>query len=151
MTKQQNEHVINWIRCQDASILRCTTTKQSKNTHSLRTMEKHTTTKSVPFKMQSNNDHELRPSTNIKSESRPSLYNMLSPFPRDTRVKVTLTARPLLKPTALKPCRCAHGVQNVCPFSNITSHRNRLQLFVKHLAMRIQTRKYRTRKQYTDW
>jgi hypothetical protein len=31
--------------------------------------------------------------------------------------------------------------QNVCSFFNITSHQNRLLLFVKHLAMRILSRK----------
>jgi hypothetical protein len=33
----------------------------------------------------------------------------------------------------------------------ILEHGNRLLLFVKHLAMRILTRRYRTRQQYTDW
>lgn len=30
--------------------------------------------------------------------------------PRDTQVKVTLAARPLLTPVAQKPCMCGHGV-----------------------------------------
>jgi hypothetical protein len=68
--------------------------------------------------------------------------------PSDTRVKVTLVARPLLTPVAQKLCRCEHGVfmsRNVCSLSNITSHRNRSLLFVKHLAMHIVTRKHRIR------
>jgi hypothetical protein len=44
-----------------------------------------------------------------------------------------------------------HG-QSTRPFSNIsrTSHRNRLLLFVKHLAVRILTRKYRIMQHYAD-
>jgi hypothetical protein len=39
--------------------------------------------------------------------------------------------------------------QNVCLFSNVTSRRNLLLLFVKHLAMHILTKKYRIRLQYS--
>jgi hypothetical protein len=39
---------------------------------------------------------------------------------------------------------CIHDY-NVCSFSNITSYRNRLLLFVKYLSMRIVARKYRIR------
>jgi hypothetical protein len=44
---------------------------------------------------------------------------------------------------------CIHE-QNVCSFSNITSHRNHLLLFVEHLAMRFLARKCRVRHQYID-
>jgi hypothetical protein len=89
----------------------------------------------------------------MKTEAGPQQRNRLSQAPRETQVKITLVARPLF--TLQKLCRCEDGVaiheQNVCSFSNITWHRNRLLLFVKHLAMRILTRKYRIIKQYTDW
>jgi hypothetical protein len=87
--------------------------------------------------------------TKIKSEAGPARVNS-----RETRVKVTLVARPLLTPVAQKLYRCEHGViheQNECSFSNITLHRNSLLLFVKSLAMHILRRKYRIRQQYTDW
>jgi hypothetical protein len=64
-------------------------------------------------------------------------------LPRDTRVKVTLVSRPLRT-------WCVHE-QNMCSFLNITLHRSRFLLFVKHLAMRVLTRKYRIRQQHTDW
>jgi hypothetical protein len=35
---------------------------------------------------------------------------IVSQSPRDTRLKVTQVARPLLTPVALKLCRCEHGV-----------------------------------------
>jgi hypothetical protein len=46
--------------------------------------------------------------TKIKSEAGPPPCNRLSP--RDTRVKVTLVARPLLTTAAQKLCRCEHSV-----------------------------------------
>jgi hypothetical protein len=58
-------------------------------------------------------------------------------------------SRQLRKSCAVQTWRIRE--QNVCSFLNITSHRKRLLLFVKHLAMRILTRKYRIRQQYTDW
>jgi hypothetical protein len=48
--------------------------------------------------------------TKIKSETDPPLCNTLPTSPRDTRVKVTLFPRPLLKPVTQKLCRCEHGV-----------------------------------------
>jgi hypothetical protein len=78
----------------------------------------------------------------------------LSPNPsRDTQVKVTLVARPLLSIVAQELCRCEHGV-----FTNRTSihsrtllNQNCLLLHVKHLAMLILTRKCRIKQQYTNW
>jgi hypothetical protein len=74
-------------------------------------------------------------------------------LPRDTRFRIiTLVARPLLTPVAQKlkvRTRCIHE-QILCSFTNITSQRNHLLLFVMHLAMHILTRKYRIRQQYTD-
>jgi hypothetical protein len=55
--------------------------------------------------------------------------------PRDTRVKDTLVARPLLMSVAQKAVQVRTGCiyeQNVCSFSDITSQRNSLLLFVKH-------------------
>jgi hypothetical protein len=50
-----------------------------------------------------------------------------------------MVARPQLKTVAQKLCACEHNVfrSRMCTFSNITSHRNNLLLFVKHLAVRI--------------
>jgi hypothetical protein len=48
--------------------------------------------------------------TKMKSEACPPPCNRLSQPPRDSRVKVTLVARPLLMPVAQKICRCEHGV-----------------------------------------
>jgi hypothetical protein len=88
--------------------------------------------------------------TKIKSDVGPPHVIHTPNLPPDTRVKVTLVARPLLTPTAQVRTRCIHQ-QNVCSSSKITSHRNRSLLFVKHLATRILTRNYWTRQQYTDW
>jgi hypothetical protein len=82
----------------------------------------------------------------IKSGAGPPPCNRLSQPPRDTRVKATLVARPLLTPSAQKLCRCLHYV-----FTSRTCVHSRtllriqivLLLFVKHLAMRILTSKYR--------
>jgi hypothetical protein len=59
-----------------------------------------------------------------------------SKFPRDTDITA---AKRLLSSVAQKPEMRAWRIheQKVCSFSNITSHRNRLLLFVKHLAMRM--------------
>jgi hypothetical protein len=87
-------------------------------------------------------------STKMKSKAIEHRIIDSSSLPCDTRVKVTSVARPLLTPVAQTLYKCEHGVavheQNVCSFSNITSHRNRLLLFVKHSAMRILKRKYDT-------
>jgi hypothetical protein len=66
---------------------------------------------------------------------------------------VTLVARPLLTPVAQKLCNAMMVClrTELCSFSNITSHQNRLLLFVKHLAMDILTMKYRIKQLYTDW
>jgi hypothetical protein len=79
--------------------------------------------------------------------------NQKQVHPHDTRVKVIVVARPLLTPVEQKLCRCEHGVGYSLAerVANITSHLNRLVLFVKHLAMRILTKKYRISQQYTDW
>jgi hypothetical protein len=65
---------------------------------------------------------------------------------RDIWVKVTLSARPLLTPVDR---HCIIHEQNVCSFANITSHRNRLPLCVKHLATRILTGNHWRGRQYT--
>jgi hypothetical protein len=108
---------------------------------------------SVPFKMQPNNNHVLR--YKLKSEAGSPHVTDSPNLPRVTRVKITLVARPLRTPVAQNLCRCEYGVftcRTCVLFSNISSHRNRLLLFVKHLAMcvRVLTRKYRIRQQYTD-
>jgi hypothetical protein len=54
--------------------------------------------------------------------------------PRDNQATVTLDARPLFSTAAQKLRKSEH---NECSFSNINSHRNRLLLFAKHLAVRI--------------
>jgi hypothetical protein len=82
-------------------------------------------------------------------------YSCITDFPnlpRNTRVKVILITRPLLTTVAQQLCTCERGVftSRMC-VSNITLHRNHLLLFVKHLAMRVLTGKYRIRRQYTDW
>jgi hypothetical protein len=48
--------------------------------------------------------------TKMKSEAGPPPCNRLFQPPRDTRVKVTLVARPLHTPVAQKLCRCERGV-----------------------------------------
>jgi hypothetical protein len=58
----------------------------------------------------------------------------------DNRIKVTLVARPLLKPVAQMTARCIHQ-QNLCSFWNITATWNRFLQFVKHSAMCIRTGK----------
>jgi hypothetical protein len=57
---------------------------------------------SVPFKTQPNNNHIF--GTKIKQEAGKLLTS-----PLDTRVKVTLVARPLLTPVAPKLCSRKHG------------------------------------------
>jgi hypothetical protein len=62
-------------------------------------------------------------------------------FPRDTRVNVTFVAR-FLFPAAAQVFQAREGClrkRNVCSFSNITSHQNRLLVFVNHLVLRILT------------
>jgi hypothetical protein len=62
-------------------------------------------------------------------------------FPRDTRVRVTVVARPLLTPVA-QSCAGANVVYSWTKrvfILDITSHRNGLLLFVKQLAMCILT------------
>jgi hypothetical protein len=64
---------------------------------------------SLPFKTQTNCNHVLRYRNEIRIRSTPRVT--LSPkLPRDTRVKVSLVARPLLTPVARKLCRYEHGV-----------------------------------------
>jgi hypothetical protein len=99
---------------------------------------------SVPFKTQPSNNHVLR-------HNQKQVHHRVidSPnLPRDSRVKITPVARPLLTPVAKKLRRCEHGVftSRTCVHS-----RNHLLLFVKHLAMRILTRKHWIRQQNTDW
>jgi hypothetical protein len=62
----------------------------------------------LPIKTQPNNNHC---DTKMKSEAGPPLCDRLSQLPpRDTRVKVTLVARPLLTLIAHKLCRWEHDV-----------------------------------------
>jgi hypothetical protein len=71
---------------------------------------------------------------NTKSKAGPTTYSWPSNLRRDFWVRVILFARPLLTPAAQKLCRCERGVFTSRPrsFSNITSHRNRSVLLVKH-------------------
>jgi hypothetical protein len=63
-----------------------------------------------------------------------------------SRVNIILVPRPLFTSVAQK--LCIHE-QNACSFSSITSHRNRLLLLMKHLAVRILRRKYQIRQNKT--
>jgi hypothetical protein len=64
---------------------------------------------------------------------------------RSSIMLLTLIARSLITSVAQKPCRWEHGIFAIreCSFLKISSQRNSLLLFAKHLAVCIQTRKYR--------
>jgi hypothetical protein len=69
----------------------------------------------VQFKMRPNNSHLLRYKNEIRSRSTPAAHASCA---KTVQVRTW----------------CVHE-QNVCSFSNITSHRKCLLLFVKHLAL----------------
>jgi hypothetical protein len=106
----------------------------------------------VPLKRQPQNSHVLLYKNKIRSRSTPC--GRLSHPP-----SVTLESRlPLLLGHCSRqlPKTCAganvmYSRAEGSSFSNITSHRNRFLIFVKHLATRILTRKYRIRQQYAGW
>jgi hypothetical protein len=96
--------------------------------------------------------------TKIKSEAGPPPCRLIdSPsLPRDTRFKVIFVARPLLTPVANKLCRCEHGYSRaehvfILQHSAYFASKSFAAVRVKNLALRTLTRKYRIRKQYTDW
>jgi hypothetical protein len=100
----------------------------------------------VSFKKQYNNNHILR----YNKESRRSTAMQDTPkHPHDTWVKVTLVARPLIRLAARGTLRIHE--KNMCSFSNTASHPNHLLMFLKNLALRILTKKYRITQQYADW
>jgi hypothetical protein len=88
--------------------------------------------------------------TIYKSTPKKNYYgtemNIIDPpnFPRDTVIHLTFFGRLLLSPVAQARAWCVTE-QNVYLFSNITSHQNRLPLFVKHLSVLLLTRTYRIR------
>jgi hypothetical protein len=129
---------INKLTC----VIRKTTVRSSVAHGNLRTPI-WAFSRDVPFKTQLINNHLLRYKNEIRGMVHPCVIDSPN-LPRYTRVKVTLVARPLLTPVA-QICAvrtwCIHE-QNLFLFSNISSHRKRLLLFVKHLAIRIPTRKY---------
>jgi hypothetical protein len=108
----------------------------------------------VPFTTHDN--HEIYYGTKNKPESDPNTCNaLLQPynFPCDAWVKITLVARPLLKPTAQKLCRWENGVSMsiTCIHSKYHLASSSFIPFVKHLVIRILTNTYRIRQQYCDW
>lgn len=68
----------------------------------------------------------------------------------DTRFKVNLAARLLLKAVTEKLCTCTHRVftGTMCSFSKTTLHGSHMHLFVKHLAMCSPTGKCQTKHQH---
>jgi hypothetical protein len=106
----------------------------------------------VPFKTQPNNNHVLY-GTKMESEAGPLPCNTLPTS------RVTFESRsPWLLGRCLRHLSKSYAGANtlysraervlIIAVSNITLHRNRLLLFVKHWAMRVPTRKYRIRQQY---
>jgi hypothetical protein len=91
--------------------------------------------------------------THTKTEAGPHGATDFPSLSRDTRVKVTLVARPLLtchlcRTVQMQTWLCS-GVERVFVLEHYTSQRN--PLFVKHSAMRLLTRMYRIRQQCTNW
>jgi hypothetical protein len=86
--------------------------------------------------------------SNIKSEAGPHRVIDCPNLTRVTRIKATVVTRPLFTPVAQTLCGCEHDVftnRTCVHFLTLRFHRNRWMLFVKHLAVRILTRKYRIR------